>query len=45
MAGNNRYVFGGWNNETQFNDLFLLDIEVKDWSVAFLMIAFHSGLN
>jgi dynein heavy chain len=26
------FVFGGWNNETQFNDLFMLDIENKDWS-------------
>lgn len=26
------YIFGGWNTETQFNDLFQLDIENKDWS-------------
>merc|ERR1719428_370989 len=26
------YVFGGWNNESQFNDLFMLDVENKDWS-------------
>jgi len=26
------FVFGGWNNESQFNDLFLLDVENKDWS-------------
>ncbi|OLQ11155.1 Dynein alpha chain, flagellar outer arm [Symbiodinium microadriaticum] len=24
------YIFGGWNNEQQFNDLFMLDIENKD---------------
>ena len=23
------YIFGGWNNEQQFNDLFMLDIENK----------------
>ncbi|CAE8608619.1 unnamed protein product [Polarella glacialis] len=26
------FVFGGWNGEAQFNDLFMLDIENKDWS-------------
>ena len=26
------YIFGGWNNEQQFNDLFMLDVENKDWS-------------
>lgn len=26
------FIFGGWNNEQQFNDLFCLDIEQKDWS-------------
>eukprot|EP00930_Biecheleria_cincta_P103951 TRINITY_DN9605_c0_g4_i1.p1 TRINITY_DN9605_c0_g4~~TRINITY_DN9605_c0_g4_i1.p1 ORF type:complete len:4232 (-),score=759.91 TRINITY_DN9605_c0_g4_i1:457-13152(-) len=26
------FVFGGWNCESQFNDLFMLDIENKDWS-------------
>ncbi|CAK9103509.1 Dynein alpha chain [Durusdinium trenchii] len=26
------YIFGGWNGESQFNDLFMLDVENKDWS-------------
>jgi len=26
------FIFGGWNNESQFNDLFMLDVENKDWS-------------
>ncbi|CAE8644450.1 unnamed protein product [Polarella glacialis] len=26
------FIFGGWNTESQFNDLFMLDIENKDWS-------------
>lgn len=26
------YVFGGWNNESQFNDFFMLDVENKDWT-------------
>jgi hypothetical protein len=26
------YVFGGWNSETQLSDLFVLDVETKDWS-------------
>ncbi|CAE7303468.1 unnamed protein product [Symbiodinium natans] len=26
------FVFGGWNGEAQFNDLFMLDVENKDWS-------------
>ncbi|CAE7253675.1 ODA11 [Symbiodinium microadriaticum] len=26
------FVFGGWNGESQFNDLFMLDVENKDWS-------------
>lgn len=26
------YIFGGWNSETQFNDLFVLDVATKDWS-------------
>lgn len=26
------YIFGGWNSEMQFNDLFMLDVDNKDWS-------------
>ncbi|CAK0791281.1 unnamed protein product [Prorocentrum cordatum] len=26
------FIFGGWNHESQFNDLFMLDVENKDWS-------------
>ena len=26
------YVFGGWNHETQFNDLFVLDLVTNDWT-------------
>jgi dynein heavy chain len=26
------FIFGGWNHEFQFNDLFMLDVENKDWS-------------
>ena len=26
------FIFGGWNHETQFNDLFMLDMTNKDWS-------------
>jgi dynein heavy chain len=26
------FIFGGWNTESQFNDLFMLDVENKDWS-------------
>ncbi|CAL1157217.1 unnamed protein product [Cladocopium goreaui] len=26
------YIFGGWNGDSQFNDLFMLDVENKDWS-------------
>ena len=29
------FVFGGWNGESQFNDLFMLDVENK---VASLMV-------
>eukprot|EP00931_Biecheleriopsis_adriatica_P101533 TRINITY_DN7664_c0_g1_i1.p1 TRINITY_DN7664_c0_g1~~TRINITY_DN7664_c0_g1_i1.p1 ORF type:complete len:4295 (+),score=1011.97 TRINITY_DN7664_c0_g1_i1:399-12887(+) len=26
------FIFGGWSGEAQFNDLFMLDVENKDWS-------------
>mmetsp|Transcript_146756 Transcript_146756/g.471049 ORF Transcript_146756/g.471049 Transcript_146756/m.471049 type:complete len:4209 (+) Transcript_146756:103-12729(+) len=26
------YIFGGWNHDSIFNDLFMLDVENKDWS-------------
>ena len=26
------YLFGGWNSETQFNDVYMLDVENKDWT-------------
>ncbi len=26
------FVFGGWNNDSQFNDLSILEIENKDWT-------------
>ena len=24
------YVYGGWNHDTTFNDIFMLDVENKD---------------
>jgi dynein heavy chain len=26
------FIFGGWSNDSQYNDLFVLDIKKKDWS-------------
>jgi len=26
------FIFGGWNNDGQFNDFFMLDVENKDWT-------------
>ena len=32
IGGTKMFVFGGWNGEKFFNDVFILDLEIMAWS-------------
>ena len=32
VGGTKMFVFGGWNGNEYFNDVFILDLEIMAWS-------------